>query len=84
MVKLCRLWPGYVHYDLLKISSFKIKREFMYVMYNFLNKLIFKKTNGFIALKTLGKPKNLNKTPLGEAGCLGNPYLLIHPLSQHS
>ena len=53
-------------------------------MYNFLNKLIFKKANGFIALKTLGKPKNLNKIPLGEAGCLGNPYFLIHPLSQHS
>ena len=36
---------------------------------------------------------NLNKTPLGETGCLSNPYFLlvaqassflIHPLSQHS
>ena len=43
MVKLCKLWPGYVNYSLLKISSFKIKREFMYLMYYFLNKLIFKK-----------------------------------------
>ena len=31
------------NYNLLKISSFKIKREFMYVMYYFLNKLISKK-----------------------------------------
>ena len=37
---------------------------------------------------------SLNKTPLGETGCLSNPYFLltgssgiqflIHPLSQHS
>ena len=56
--KLCRLWPGYVNY-----GSDKIKREFMYVMYNFLNKLISKKSKSFIALKTLGKPKYFNKTP---------------------
>ena len=43
MVKLCKLWPGYVNYSLLKISSLKTKREFMYVMYYFLNELIFKK-----------------------------------------
>ena len=77
MVKLCRLWPGYVNYGLLKICSFKIKREFMYVMYNFLNKLIFKKSKSFTALKTLGKPKKFNKTPLGETGCLANPYFLL-------
>ena len=77
MVKLCRLWPGYVNYGSLKISSFQIKREFMYVMYNFLNKLIFKETKGFIALKTLGKPTNFNKTPLGKTGCLCNPYVLL-------
>ena len=46
-------------------------------MYNFSNKLIFKRKKGFIALKTLGKPKNFNKTPLGETGCLGNPYFLL-------
>ena len=46
-------------------------------MYNYLNKLIFKKTKGFIALKTLGKPKYFNKTPLRETGCLGNPYFLL-------
>ena len=45
----------------------------MYVIYNFLNNLIFKKIKSFYALKTLGKPKNFNKTPLGETGCLGNP-----------
>ena len=69
--------PGYVNYGLLKISSFKIKRGFMYIMYNFLNKLIFVKTKGFVALKPLGKPKNFNKTPLGETGRLGNPYLCL-------
>ena len=80
MLKLCRLWSGYVNYGLLKISPFKIKREFLYVMYNFLNKLIFEKTKGFIALKTLGKPKKIFKkilTPLGETGCPGNPYFLL-------
>ena len=77
MVKLCRLWPGHVNYGLLKISSFKIKREFMYVMYNFLNKLIFRKTKRLIALKTLSKSINFNKTPLGETGCLANPYFLL-------
>ena len=76
MVKLFRLWPGYVNYGLLKISSFQIKREFMCVLYNFLNKLIFKKIKSFIALKILGRPKNF-KTPLGETGCLGNPYILL-------
>ena len=40
-------------------------------MYYFLNKLILKKIKKFIALNTLGKPKNFNKTPLGETGCLG-------------
>ena len=35
----------------------------------------FKK--GFIVLKTLGKPKKFNKAPLGETGCLGNPYFLL-------
>ena len=50
----------------------------MYVMYYFLNKLIFKKKlKSFIALKTLGKPKNFNKTPLGETKCLCNPYFLL-------
>ena len=44
---------------------------------NFFNKLVFKKTKGFIALKTLGKPNNFNETPLGETGCLGNPYFLL-------
>ena len=46
-------------------------------MYNFLNKLIFKRIKSFIALKTLGKPKNFNKTPLGETGCRGNLYFLL-------
>ena len=45
----------------------------MYVMYYFLNKLIF----SFIASKTLGKLKNFNKSPLGENGSLGNPYFLL-------
>ena len=49
----------------------------MYVIYNFLNKLIFKKIKSFYALKTLGKPKNFNKTPLGETGYLGDPYFLF-------
>ena len=52
-------------------------REFMYAMYYFLNKLIFKKARSFIALKTLGKPKNFNKAPLGETGCLCNRYFLL-------
>ena len=66
----------------------------MYVMYNFLNKLFFNKSKNLIALKTLGKPKNFNKTPLGETGYQGNPYVLLTgclgnhffdlPLSQHS
>ena len=77
MVKLCTFWPGYVKYGLLKITSFKIKREFMNVMYNFLNKLIFKKIKSFITLKTLFKPKHFNKTPLGETGCLSNPHFLL-------
>ena len=47
MVKLCKLWPGYVNYSLLKISSSKIKREFRYVMYYFLNKLILKRIKKF-------------------------------------
>ena len=46
-------------------------------MYNFLNKLIFKKSKSFIALKTLEKPKHFNKTTLGETGYLGNPYFLL-------
>ena len=46
-------------------------------MYSFLNKLIFKKSKSFIALKTLGKPKKFNKTPLGKTGCLANPYFLL-------
>ena len=46
-------------------------------MYDFLNKLIFLKIKSFIALKTLGKPKNFNKTPLGETGCLGNAYFIL-------
>ena len=46
-------------------------------MYSFLNKIIFEKFKSFIALITLGKTKNFNKTPLGETGCLGNPYLLL-------
>ena len=62
----------------MKISSFKIKREFMYVKYYFLNKTnLKKKSKSFIALKTLGKPKNFNKTPLGETGCLGNFYFFL-------
>ena len=71
MVKL------YVNYGLLKISLFKIKREFMYVMYNFLNKIVFEKTKDFIALKTLGKPKTFKITSLGETGSLGNPYFFL-------
>ena len=71
MVKLYRLWRGYVNYNLFKITLFKIKREFMYVMHYFSKKLIF------IALKTLAKPKNFNKTPLRETGCLGTPYFLL-------
>ena len=48
-----------------------------YVNYgNFLNKLILKKIKSFIALKTLGKPKNF-KTPIGKTGCLGNPHFLL-------
>ena len=70
-----------------------------------------KHKNNIVVLLTLGKSKkivafskfrqvtwmvfNLNKTPLGETGCLSNPYFftycllkhpvfLIHPLSQHS
>ena len=77
MVKLFTLWPGYVNYGLLKITSFKIKTEFLYVMYNFLNKLIFKKIKSFTALKTLGKSKNFNKTPLGKTGYLGNHLFLL-------
>ena len=46
-------------------------------MYNFLNKLIFKKVKSFIALKTSVKPKNFNKTPLGETRCLCNTYFLL-------
>ena len=34
----------------------------------------FKKTKGFIAIKNLDKPKNFNKTLLGETECLPNPY----------
>ena len=41
----------------------------MYVMYYFLNKLLFlKNSKNFLVLKTLGKPKNFNKTSLGENG----------------
>ena len=64
MVTLCRLWPGYVNYGLLKISSFKIKREFMYVMYNFFNKLIFKKIKKFYCSRNFGQAKKFNKTHL--------------------
>ena len=46
-------------------------------MYYFLNKLFLKKSKSFIALKTLGKPKNFNKTSLVETGCLCNPYFLL-------
>ena len=77
MVKLCTFWPGYVKYGLLKITSFKIKRKFMNVMYNFLNKLIFKEIKRFITLKTLFKPKHFNKTPLRETGSLSNPHFLL-------
>ena len=46
-------------------------------MYYFLNKLIFKKSKSFIALKTLGKAKKIDKTPLGETGGLKNPHVLL-------
>ena len=43
-----------------------------YVNYgNFLNKLIIEKIKKFYC------PKNFNKTPLGETGCLGNLYFLL-------
>ena len=63
MVKLSKLWPGYVNYSLLKSSSFKIKREFMYVVHYFLNKLIFFKKN-----KTFYWPKNTNYVTLSKFG----------------
>ena len=66
MAWVCKFW-------LIKITSFKIKRELMYVLNNFLNKLIFKKLKSFIALKTLGNPINFNKTP----ECLSNSYFLL-------
>ena len=45
--------------------------------YYFLTKLIFKKTKSFIALKTFGKLKYFKKTPLGETGCLCDPYCVL-------
>ena len=80
MVKLFTLWPGYVNYGLLKITSFKIKTEFLYVMYNFLNKLIFKKIKSFTALKTLGKSKNFNKTYFYLLVAKGSSFLIHLPI----
>ena len=58
MVKLCRLWPGHANYVLLKISSFKIKREFMPVMYNCLNRLtLLIKNKRFYCPKNFGRVK---------------------------
>ena len=56
-IKLCRLWFGYVNYCLLKISPFKIEREFMYVMYNFYNQLILKNKRLYCP-KNFGQAKN--------------------------
>ena len=70
MVKLCRLWPGYVNYGLLKLKiRTEFKKEKSEVEKEVENKE--RKIRSFIALK------NFNKTPLGETGCLGNLYFLL-------